>query len=80
MSICSANCNRISFSWTRSLLVFLLVGSCPFRNLDGCVKACPPKRGVFLFGGPQYGKALEVSGLSLYKDLFKVSDCFVSEK
>lgn len=64
MSICSANCNRISFSWTEFSVVFLLVVGCPFRNTARCGKACPPEQDVFKIWSLTFSQALKVLGLT----------------
>lgn len=69
MSICSANCNRISFSWTAFSVVFLLVVGCPFRNIGRCGKACPPEQDVFKIWSLTFSQALKVLGLT-YTGLF----------
>lgn len=64
MSICSANCNGISFSWTAFSVVFLLVVGCPFRNIGRCGKACPPEQDVFKIWRLTFSQALKALGLT----------------
>lgn len=64
MSICSANCNRISFSWTAFSVVFLLVVGCPFRNTGRCGEACPPEQDVFKIWSLTFSQALKALGLT----------------
>lgn len=47
MSICWANCNRISFSWTAFSVVFLLLVGRPLRSIGRCGEAFPPEWDVF---------------------------------
>lgn len=64
MSICSANCNRIRFSWTAFSAIFLLVVGCPFRSTARCGEACPPERDVFKIWSLTFSQALKVLGLT----------------
>lgn len=64
MSICWANCNRISFSWTAVSVVFLLVVGCPFRSIERCGKACPPEQDVFKIRTLTFSQTRKVLGLT----------------
>lgn len=80
MSICSANCNGISFSWTAFSVVFLLVVGCPFRNIGRCGKACPPEQDVFKIWRLTFSQALKALGLTYTQVYFStrlISHSFV---
>lgn len=64
MSICSANCNRIGFSWTAFSVVFSLAVGCPFRNIGRCGEACPPEQDVFKIWSLTFSQALQVLGIT----------------